>query len=197
MWGKQLVFIFAALLLVTPALADITPFKHQFDSRFPDWRRFEDLGNQFDYRVNLNNIDWFDRGLYFSSLQFQPCIDLNEYYAYADSDRYDRYDRDDIERYTDRLDYNDLLRVANNNYADNIDGNEFNQADDFKCTRASSFNDFANQNKADRWDEDDFYQTLNYPNRQQYDVRTRHQPYEGRISRYYDGAYAGNYPLAS
>jgi len=197
MWGKKVIFILAALLLVTPALAQITPFEHQFDLRFPEWRQFEPLGNRFDYRVDLNQIDWFDRGLYFSSLKFQPCIDLDEYYAYADSDKYDRFDREDVERYTDRLDYNDLQRVANTKPSDNIDGDEFRNADDFKCTRAKSFNDFANTNKADRYDEDDFYQNLGYTDRQQYGVRTRHRPYEGHITRYYDGGFAGNYPLVS
>ncbi|MFQ5620505.1 MAG: hypothetical protein ACE5FT_01525 [Candidatus Nanoarchaeia archaeon] len=191
MRGKKAIFILTALLLVSPVFA--MPFdalQNQFDPRFPDWRRFEPRGNQFDHRVNLNTIDWFDRGLYFNSLKFQPCVDLEEFYAYADSDKYDRWDREDAENFIDRLDYNDLQRVADTKRGDNIDGTEFKDRDDFKCTRKSSFDDFANKNRGDQWDEDDFYGFIGYPSRQQYDVRTRHFPWEGRYTRSYDGGFA-------
>lgn len=134
--------------------------------------------NRFDHRVDLNNINWFDRGLYFGALPYQNCIDLNEFYAYADSDPFDRWDRDDAERYLNKLDYFDARRIASNNRFDNIDHDEFDKVSDLKCSTKRAFDVQARQNRFDNRDNDDFYEYIGYPNQQQYRTRTRHFPYE-------------------
>jgi len=152
--------------------------------------------NAFDTRVDLNTINWFDRGLYFNSLPYQGCIDMHEFNQYADSDRSDRWDRDDLYRYTGKLDWQDLQRLADQKQGDRWDGDEFQDRNDFKCTNQKNFNKFAKEDDADQWDQDDYFGFIGYPNEQQFTVRTRHFPYEyTRIRRARYGGFTSRYPF--
>ena len=77
--------------------------------------------NRYDPFVDLGEINWFDRALYQGAAPHLTCVDLDEFYAYADSDPYDGFDRDDIDDDDiARLSYTDFLRVADANKYDNI-----------------------------------------------------------------------------
>lgn len=151
--------------------------------------------NRFDDRVDWGDIDWFDRGLYFESLPLQDCVDLVEFNAYADSDPYDRYDRDSIKRYADRLSYDDYKIFASRNPSDRYDVDDFDDIDDFHCSNRREFNDFADSSRSDRWDRDDFFRLYGYDDEDQFNRITRHRPYESNrrvISEYArDDGYGG------
>jgi len=136
--------------------------------------------NSFDDFVDLDDVDWFDRGLYFESVPFLDCIDLSEFYAYADSDRFDRWDRDSIKRYKDRLSASDYEIIASENPSDNIDVRDIDDIKDFRCSTREEFNQFADSNRGDRFDRDDYFRLYGYDSEKQYDRIRRHRPYEVR-----------------
>jgi len=136
--------------------------------------------NRFDDFVDLDTVDWFDRGLYFESLPFLDCIDLNEFYAYADSDRFDKWDRESVRRYKDRLSASDYERIANENPSDNINVGDIEDIKDFKCSTRKEFNQFADSNRGDRFDRDDYFRLYGYDSERQFDQIRRHRPNEVR-----------------
>ncbi len=141
--------------------------------------------NTFDSRVNLNQISWFDRGLYFGALPYQPCLDLDEFYAYADSDKYDRWDRDDAEQYVKRLDYFDTERLANKKRSDYLDADDYTKPKDLTCSTKRAFDVIANKDRFDGRDDDDFYEFIGTKNANQYQNQARHFPYEREYSSAY------------
>src|SRR3989338_9606929 len=134
--------------------------------------------NTFDPFVKLNDIDWFDREIYQGAVPSQRCIDLEEFYAYADSDRYDSLDRDDIKRYKSRLSAEDYERLANEKRGDNIDVRDLNDIDDLYCSTRTEFNQFADQDRYDRFQRDDYFKNYGYDDEAQFLRINRHFPYE-------------------
>lgn len=140
MFGKKLfALIFVVIILSTSASA---------------------FFNRFDPYQDLNNVDWFYRGLYDGAQKYEPCLDLREFNAVADSDPFDHIDRDDIKKKNNlnRLSYEDYLVVANQDKFDNIDPDDWDDMNDFKCSTYGEYKDFASQNPSDQWDDDDFFQ---------------------------------------
>lgn len=125
--------------------------------------------NRYDPYVDLNNIDWFDRGIYFHTFDFHQCVDLEEYYAYADSNPYDMWARSDIKDYKDRLSRHDYFQLADQDPYDNIERKDLDHRDDYYCSNYEEFKDFADENKYDRWDEEDYYRLRGYPNKYIYE----------------------------
>ena len=136
--------------------------------------------NRYDPFVDLNHIDWFDRELYFAGFDSRPCVDLEEFYAYADSDPYDKYDREDVLDYRDRLSADDYYRLADENRGDNIDRDDLDDRDDYYCSTRAEFNDFADSNRYDDTDRDDFFHFYGYDDEDRYLVGTRHPSSELR-----------------
>jgi len=134
--------------------------------------------NAYDPLVDLNRANFFDRGLYFGALSSLGCIDLNEFYAYADSDPFDSWNRDDIERYLTRLSYSDYIQFANENPSDRFRVSDIDELEDFRCSDRNEFNRFADQNRGDRFDRDDYYRLYGYDSADQFYTANRHFPYE-------------------
>ena len=175
--ARLLSSVFLLLILATPALA---------------------YSNRFDPYVDLNDINWFDAGLYFGSIEYQPCVDLEEYYAYADWDRYDRYERDDLKDELDRLSYSDIKLIAEQDPYDNIDDEYIRDTDDLRCSTKYGFDTKAYEDLYDGWDEDSYYGWLGYKDQVQFENTLRHAPYEvdRRYQRGYEGAVASWYAFS-
>lgn len=129
--------------------------------------------NRFDPRVDLNNLNWFDRGIYKASLPYQDCVDLNEFYAYADSNPYDNLDRADAEEYSDWMSYGDYKKIADANPHDGIDASSYG-LEDMSC---SSFGDYKDWTKTNpNYNNDDYFELFGYNNQYDYDHREDHYP---------------------
>lgn len=96
-------------------------------------------------------------------------MDLNEFYAYADSNPYDGYDREDIKKYKNRLSRSDYNLLVDENPYDNINRDDFNDIDDFYCSTKGEYDQFADQNKYDRFTDDNYYQLRGFRNKNSYD----------------------------
>ncbi len=138
--------------------------------------------NTFDPFVKLNDIDWFDREIYQGAVPSQRCIDLEEFYAYTDSDRYDSFDREDIKKYADRLSAADYELLANEKRGDNIDLRDLADIDDFYCSTRTEFDQFADQDRYDRFQRDDYFKNYGYDDEEQFLRINRHSPYETRYT---------------
>ena len=137
--------------------------------------------NRYDPFVNLNTINWFDRTLYQAAEPNLGCVDLDVFYAYADSDPYDGLDRDDIDLDDiRRLSYTDFLRVADANPYDNIDRDLFNDRKDFDCSLLGEYESFADRNRFDRFDREDYFTLRGFQDERDFRNRRRHFPYERR-----------------
>ena len=147
--------------------------------------------NRYDPFVDLDTINWFDRALYQGAESSLRCLDLDEFYAYADSDPYDGLDRDDIElRDIKRLSYTDFLRVADANPYDNIDRGLFDDRRDFGCSTLREYEDFAARNRYDRFDREDYYRLHGFSDERDFNNRRRHSSYEStRFRPVYSDAY--------
>ena len=130
--------------------------------------------NRFDTHVDLGNLDWFDRGLYKGSLPYQPCVDLNEFYAYADSNPYDNLGRSDVKSYEDRLSYSDLKRLSAENPGDGITPDDFSRVEDLRCSPVADYNDWARGQPASS--PDDYYSLYGYRDQRDFDSRDTHYP---------------------
>lgn len=135
---------------------------------------FSPIGdNRFDPRVDLNNLNWFDRGIYKASLPYQDCVDLNEFYAYADSNHHDNLDRTDAEEYSDRLSYGDYKKIADLNPHDGIDASSY-QLEDMRCSPFGDYQDWTKTNP--NHNNDDYFELFGYRNQYDYDHREDHHP---------------------
>lgn len=129
--------------------------------------------NRFDPRVDLNNLNWFDRGIYKASLPYQDCIDLNEFYAYADSNQHDNLDRSDIEEYSDRLSYSDYKMYAGLNPHDGIEASDY-PVEDMRCSSFGDYTDWMKTNPT--YNNDDYFELFGFNNQYDYDRREDRYP---------------------
>ena len=137
--------------------------------------------NRYDPFVDLGQINWFDRAIYFGAEPHLPCLDLNEFYAYADSDPYDGFDRDDIRKNDlKRLNYRDFLQIADADQYDNIDRDLFDGPEDFACSLLEEYEDFAARDSFDRFDREDYFVMRGFPDERGFQNWRRHFPYERR-----------------
>ena len=130
--------------------------------------------NRFDPGVDYSHLDWFDRGLYKASLPFQDCIDLLEFYAYADSNPYDNLNRDDIKSYTYQLGYGDLTQLSAENPSDSITPDDFSKVEDLHCSTLPEFQKWRAPRPS--FSDDDYFHVFDYQSRQDFDERDRHYP---------------------
>lgn len=185
-WSYALLAVFSSIsflsimsILSASAFADYLPDPNYLPHQ-----------NRFDYRVDLGNLDWFDRGLYKESLPYQPCIDLKEFYAYADSNHYDNLRRDDIKSYTYQLSYDDLSRLAAENPSDDITSNDFSNVEDLHCSSLPEYQRWRKDKPS--FTDDDYFHLFGYESPRDYQERFDHYPVDDRLNyngEYYNGEY--------
>lgn len=154
------ILMLSLALLCTPALAS-------------DFGFYAIGDNRFDARVDLGNLNWFDRGLYKAALPFQDCIDLDEFYAYADSNPFDNLDRSSIYDYRDRLSYSDYKTFSGINSYDSISPRDY-RIEDMRCSNHQDFQDWAKTNP--NHSDDDYYSLFGFSGRMDYEQRYDHYP---------------------
>ena len=135
--------------------------------------------NLFNPHISRDAITVYDRYLYRDILGILPCIDVNEFYAYADSNPFDGLSRGDATDYLDRMSISDFNGIASQNPYDGIDGNLFNPRTDFRCSTREEFWTIARQNPFDALDDEDYYRLYGYQGGSDFSNRMRHGVYEG------------------
>lgn len=116
--------------------------------------------NTFDSRVDYSHLDWFDRGLYKASLPFQDCIDLSEFYTYADSNLYDNLNREDIKSYKYQLGFDDLSQLSRENPSDSITIDDYSTIEDLHCSTLPEYQGFRQTRPS--FQEEDYYHLFGY-----------------------------------
>lgn len=172
--------ILFTLLLSTPALAD---------------------HNRFDPRVDYSHVDWFDRGLYKASLPYQDCIDLSEFYTYADSNPYDNLNREDIKSYKYQLGFDDLARLSQENPSDSITINDLSTVEDLHCSTLPEYQSWRQSRPSFR--DEDYYHLFGYSHSLDFDHPENQVPindYSYAVGPYgvshYEGGYASWVPFS-
>ena len=77
--------------------------------------------------------------------------------------------RNDIRTYKDRLSRDDYFRVADENKFDNIKRRDLDDVQDFSCSTKQEYDSFTDENRFDRFADDDFYRLHGYRNKYIYD----------------------------
>ena len=151
--------------------------------------------NVFDPYLDRSSIDNFGRRLYFTASDILPCVDLDEFYAHADSNPFDRYSRDDVKDYLGKLSAPDFQRVARENPFDNIDSNRFDIQDQYRCSTREQFYDLSDKNRFDNLNRDDYYTNYGFRDERDFSNQIRHDEYE--VPWYNDGPDYIGYRYAS
>ena len=139
--------------------------------------------NSLDSRVNLNNLNWFDRGRYKNSLPFQQCIDLPEFNAYADSNPHDNLRPEDVEPYRYQLGYSDQQKLAAMNPSDYIRSDDYSNVEDLRCSTLDEFKQWAKSHPSHRIDE--YYTLFGWNDQSDYETRGSHFPSEDYANPFY------------
>lgn len=118
------------------------------------------LHNRFDPRVDYSHLGWFDRGLYKGSLPYQDCIDLTEFYTYADSNPYDNLNRNDINSYKYQLGFDDLAQLSKENPSDSITTDDFSMVEDLHCSTFPEYQQWSQSRPS--FEEEDYYHLFGF-----------------------------------
>ena len=129
--------------------------------------------NVLDPRLDWTQLTWLDRGLYFMAADIVPCLDLDEYYAHADSNSYDRYTRDAID--LDKVSFTDYQRVAEENHYDSITSPS---RKNLLCSTQSEWDQIANNDPFDGITSDDWYTSAGYTSPTDFQNQQKHDPIE-------------------
>ncbi|MEK6874608.1 MAG: hypothetical protein AABX52_02560 [Nanoarchaeota archaeon] len=134
--------------------------------------------NVFDQYIDRSSLSWFDRRFYVTAARVVPCIDLDEFYAYADSNPFDGYDRSGVHEYLDKLSVVDFRRVAAQNLYDDIDDNQFEMRRNYGCSTREQFFEVADKNPFDDLGRDAYYESYGYKDRTDFVNQIRHDSFE-------------------
>lgn len=134
--------------------------------------------NILDSRLSWANLSDFDRGLYFTAIDIIPCIDMDEFYAHADSDPYDDRQRSDILDYRYKLGRSDYQRLIDQNPFDNIDHNSYDIRDNPLCSEQSEWVQEIDADPFDSLTSEEFYIYHGWDDYLSYQNQKRHDPEE-------------------